>query len=158
MVIAPGLRRYLRVLVLEEEQTQAAFETVSAQVRALEQRLKAAANLERSGRQLIAVSAWSGEALDRIAALEQIATARRAISALRPILAEAIEVASRRRQTFLDKRVQRRQAETLVQEAEARAVVESSRRDQQSMDELHLDRIHRKSAAQETPSVTSSKS
>lgn len=158
MAVAPGLLRYLRVLVLEEEQAQAAFEAASAQARALDKRLETVAALERNGRQLIAVSAWSGDALDRIAALEQMSAARRAICALRPIRTAALEEASRRRAAFLEKRVQRRQAETLIQEAQARAAIEASRRDQQSMDEMHLDRAHRNDSAQKAASAITSKS
>jgi flagellar export protein FliJ len=152
MTVAPGLRRYLRVLVLEEEQAQTALEAAAAAVDLLEKRLSAATGRERDGRELLSASAWSGDALDRLAALEQMSAAQRAIKALRPMIMAATDLASQRREAFLTKRVERRQAETLVEEAEARAAVEASRRDQQTMDEQYLDRAHRNEVSRLAPS------
>jgi flagellar biosynthesis chaperone FliJ len=45
------------------------------------------------------------------------------------------------RAAFLEKRVERRQAETLVEEAEARDAIESGRRTQQSLDNWYLTRV-----------------
>jgi hypothetical protein len=47
------------------------------------------------------------------------------------------------REEFLAKRVERRQAETLIREIEARGAIESSRRAQQGIDDWFRNRQHR---------------
>jgi hypothetical protein len=47
------------------------------------------------------------------------------------------------REVFLAKRVERRQAETLLREAESRQALEADRRTQHSLDDWYLSRLHR---------------
>jgi hypothetical protein len=47
------------------------------------------------------------------------------------------------RQEFLGKRVERRQAETLIRETEARDAIEAGRRGQQALDDWYRFRLHR---------------
>jgi hypothetical protein len=48
-----------------------------------------------------------------------------------------------RRQEFLSKRVERRQAETLIAETEAREAIVDGRRTQQSFDDWYSSRLYR---------------
>jgi hypothetical protein len=48
-----------------------------------------------------------------------------------------------RREEFLLKRVERRQAETLIQEIEAREAIEDGRRGQQALDDWYSSRLYR---------------
>lgn len=141
MAVARSLRRLLRVLTLQEEQAQTAFQNAIAQLRRLESGLEAAVERERRGRRLLVASTHSDEGVDRQAALEESAAGRRAAAAQRPRIAQAGQEAALRREEFMAKRVERRQAETLIQEAEAREDLETSRRSQQVMDDWYLGRL-----------------
>jgi len=50
------------------------------------------------------------------------------------------------REEFLAKRVERRHAETLIKETEARDTIEAGRRSQQNLDDWFGNRMHRKDA------------
>ena len=65
------------------------------------------------------------EIADRAAALVEIDAARRRAAALRPRSAAAEATASRARQDYLAKRLERRQVETLIEEARAQEAIES---------------------------------
>jgi flagellar biosynthesis chaperone FliJ len=57
-------------------------------------------------------------------------------------IARAEAVTKRLHESFLEKRVERRQAETLVNESEARSALESNRRSQRALDDWHGSRKH----------------
>lgn len=135
------LRRLLRVLVLEEEQAQAELEAALARLHRLQSALNSAAEREHAGRQLLATSIHSGDAVDRLAALQEVAAAQRSADALRPRIERAEQDIAERREEFLAKRIERRQAETLLREAEAREASEFERRAQQSTDDWYLGRL-----------------
>ena len=140
------LERLFRVLNLEEEQAQAEFETALRKLHHWERCQKAANERERRGRELMAASAAdSDQTLDRIAALQETAAGSRAASHLQDrIEAMQQEVAGRREQ-FLAKRVEKRQAEALLREAQKSEVEERDRQTQQATDDWYLRRLHKKS-------------
>ncbi|MGA7342749.1 MAG: hypothetical protein WBE72_01930 [Terracidiphilus sp.] len=161
MAVSRTLRRLLRVLNLEEEQTKIALESALGEVKRLEAALEAASERGRGGRRLVSASALSGELADRVAGLEETRAAQRKTAALGPQIEDAEQEAAARRDLFLLKRVERRQAETLIQEAEARDAIEAGRRGQQSLDDWFLNRLRhagaeaepaRETAARRTPS------
>jgi flagellar biosynthesis chaperone FliJ len=141
MAIARSLRRFLLVQQMEEEQAQSALKSALAQLRLFENALESTAERERRGRQLFARSAQNEDGVDRIAALEEIAAARRIVSELRKGEAEVRNQVAARRNALLAKRVERKQTEALVAKAEARGVLEAARRVQQSTDDWYLDRF-----------------
>ena len=143
MAVSPALRRLLRVLELEEEQSHRALETAAGELRRLQKALAGVAERERSGRSMVAASARNGMLLDRLTGMEEMRLARRAQAALREGIAEMETAVASRRGEYLAKRVERRQAETLIREAEARDAAESGRRGQQRLDEWYLDRRQR---------------
>lgn len=138
------LRRLLRVLELEEEQAQGALETALGELRLLLAGRAAALERERRGRRLVGASAASGELTERLAGIEEARAGRRLVEVLKERIAATEREASARREAFLAKRVERRQAETLAREAEAREARETERRTRQSLDEWYL---HRKLGA-----------
>jgi hypothetical protein len=140
VAVARTLRRLLRVLELEEEQAKGALEAALGVLRRLEQVRLAAAARERRGRELVAASARTGEIADRLAGIEEARAARRAAGLLKERFAAAERQAAARREEYLAKRVERRQAETLIKEAEAREALEAARRSQRSNDEWFLNR------------------
>ncbi len=143
MAVSRAMRRLLRIRDLEEEQSRLALESALAEVRSLEAALGAAQERDRRGRRLVAASAQSGELPDRVAGLEETITAQRHSSALTPRIAEAEIEAGTLRQEFLSKRVERRQAETLIREAEAAEALDEGRRGQQAIDDWYRTRLYR---------------
>jgi predicted nucleic acid-binding Zn-ribbon protein len=140
MAVSHAMRRLLRVLELEEEQRQIALESAVGELRRLERTLEAAAERERSGRRLLAASVHTGELTDRAAGLEETRAAKRRAAVLRPWIQEAEEEAAELRDAYLSKRVERRQAETLLQAIEAATAKETARRIQQALDDWYLNR------------------
>jgi len=143
VAVSRALRRLLRVLHLEEEESRRQLESALGDLRRLEHSLEAASQRDRGGRGLVQVSARSGELADRIAGMEESLAAARRTAALKPWIEDAEQEVSARREIFLAKRIERRQAETLVDEAQARHALETARRTQSSLDEWHLNRRHR---------------
>jgi hypothetical protein len=143
VAVAPALRRLLRVLELEEEQRHRALETAAGELRRLQKALAGALERERNGRSMTAASARNGMLLDRLTGVEETRLARCAAVALREGIAEMEQAVASRRGEYLAKRVERRQAETLIREAEARDAAQSGRRGQQRLDEWYLDRRQR---------------
>jgi flagellar biosynthesis chaperone FliJ len=143
MAVSRALRRLLRIRDLEEEQCRLALESAVSELHGLEQALASMGERNRQGRRLIESSARSGELPDRLSGIEEIHTAARYAAVLVPRIAEVqLEVAALR-QAFIMKRVERRQAETLIQETEAKDAIETGRRDQQGLDDWYRNRMHR---------------
>jgi flagellar biosynthesis chaperone FliJ len=143
------LRRLLRVLMLEEEQVQRAMEAARAALHNLQSTKHFAGERERAGRQLFRAGAHSGDVIDRLGALQELAAGQRTAAALRPRIEQAELEVAERREEFLAKRIERRQTESLLQEAEAREAAEAARRTQQTMDEWYLGRKIQSSPAEE---------
>jgi hypothetical protein len=132
----------LKIRSLEEEQRRIALESAVAELHRLEDALAGARTRERTGRERITESARGGDATDRMAGMVETSAARRRIGALKPRIAAAEWEASQRREEFLAKRTERRQAETLIGETEAADAVVEGRRSQQSLDDWYGMRMH----------------
>ena len=146
MAVSRALRRLLRIRDIEEEQCRLAVESASATLHRLQHALEATVERGRRGRRLIEASVHSGELPDRLAGLEEIQAAGRHGVALTPRIADAELDVAALREEFLAKRVERRQAETLIKETEARDTIEAGRRSQQNLDDWFGNRMHRKDA------------
>ncbi|HWE86714.1 MAG TPA: hypothetical protein VG267_17350 [Terracidiphilus sp.] len=144
MPVSAALRRLLHVRGLEEEQQRLALETALAGLHALGLALERARARERRGRRRIASAA---EQADRIAALVETQSAGRHAAALVPRISAVEREAARLREQYLLKRVERRQAETLIREREAADALEGSRRAQQDLDNWFGSRAGRKRSA-----------
>jgi hypothetical protein len=139
------------VLNLEEEQCQSALETALGELSRLERAVTTAEARARSGRQLVSASARTGELPDRLAGLEESRAAKRRALALASRIAEAQSNVETVRQAFLAKRVECRQAETLIHEAETRDAIVAGRRTQEGLDDWYLNRLHGLRSAPGTP-------
>lgn len=150
MAVSRALRRLVRVLHMQEEQSRTALESALAELHRLERAQASAAERERGGRGLVALSTLSPEATEqivgRLAGLEESLAASRAAAALTVRSAQAAQDASLCREEFLARRVARRQAESLVHRAEAADAVEAGRRGQQALDDWYLNRRYRDGA------------
>jgi hypothetical protein len=145
------MRRLLAVLEAQEEQSRAALDASVADLRRMEKALKAAAAREHGGRRLVAASVGTGELVDRLAGLEETLAARRHARALKPRIAETeLEVASRREE-FLEKRIERRRTETLIEKTEAGDAIVDGRRRQREVDDGFLHQSRRGRDREEKP-------
>ncbi|MGA9070286.1 MAG: hypothetical protein WB424_08540 [Terracidiphilus sp.] len=158
MAVSRALRRLLRIRELEEEQNQLALESASGELNRLERALTATYERERRGRRLVEASAQSNQLMDRLAGLEETRSASLHAIALGPRIDAKQEEVAVRRQEFLAKRVERRQAETLIEETEAREAVEEDRRGQQSLDDWFSSRLYRQGTQPESNKAPASDS
>lgn len=140
MTVSPALRRLLRIRELEEEQSRVALESALGELSGLQNALAAADGRDRQGRQMVAASAETGELSDRVAGVEESRAAMR-LGALLEERKDAVEQeVELLRQSFLVRRVERRQAETLIDATEALDAIDAERRGQQALDEWHRKR------------------
>lgn len=137
MALSTSLRRLLRIRELEEEQGRLALEAAMSEVNGVRVALAKAAECERHGRMTVADSARTGSLADRIAGLEETRVADRKMHALQAKLAAAERLEGQVRERFLLTRAHRRQAETLVDERDARTESEAERRRQRDLDDWH---------------------
>ncbi len=142
-----ALQRLLRIRDLEEEQRRLALESALGELNLLNDAREAARARERKGRELVGESVRSGRGADRQAGLVQSQFAQRLATSLEPRVANAEQEATRLRQEVLEKRVECRQAETLIDESEARASIETGRRDQRVLDDWYGARKFREGSA-----------
>lgn len=143
MAISRALRRLLRIRDLEEEQSRIALEAAIGDLHRLEQEQIRTAERDRQGRRLVDRSVETGEPTDRLAGLEEQHAADRFQLVLAPRILDARQDVASLRQDYLERRVERRQAETLVKEGEVREAIESERRSQQGLDDWFRNRMHR---------------
>ena len=143
MAVSRGLRRLLRIRELEEEQGRIALEAAMGDLSRLRNAQAATAERGRRGRRLVSSSAVTGEFPDRLAGLEETRGAERLAAALAPRIADADEEVANLREDYLARRVERRQAETLIVEAEARDALDADRKSQQALDDWFRNRLHR---------------
>src|ERR1017187_4235555 len=116
MAVSRALRRLLRIRDLEEEQRRVALESALAELHRLQHALESSVQRGRQGRELVTASANTGELPDRIAGMAEARLAARYVEVMTPrIAATELNVAELRLE-FLAKRVERRQAETLIRE------------------------------------------
>ncbi len=144
MPVSRALRRLLRVRQLEEEQHRLALETALADLRRLQESLARSQQRERLGRQLVTASCRTGEIADRVAGVEESRSALRQAGLLEKGIANASERVGELREVFLSTRVERRQAETVIEETETRDALEATRRSQQDLDDWHRTRGSRR--------------
>lgn len=142
MPVSPALRRLLRIRQIEEEQSRLALESALGELHLLERALAATSELDRRGRKLVRSSVGSGKLPDRLAGLAETNAASRHAAVLVPRVEEAAVGVAELRQEFLGKRVERRQAETLIEETEARDALDAGRRSQQGIDDWFRSRLH----------------
>jgi hypothetical protein len=148
MAVSRALRRLLRIRDLQEEQGRLALESSMGELNRLEDALNATENQDRRGRRLLGASALSGELPDRLSGLEESRTAGRFAAVLAPrIEAKRIDV-NIRRQEFQSMRVARKQAESLIADAESADALDAGRRSQQGLDDWYSSKLHQAQSQQ----------
>jgi hypothetical protein len=142
MPVSRAMRRLLRVRELEEEQRKLALESAVGDLHRLESALVATGERDRRGRSLVSTSAQSGQLPDRLAGIEETCTAIRFRAVLEPRIADEKLEVDQLREEYIEKRVERRQAETLIRETEELDAMEAGRRNQQALDDWFGNRQH----------------
>lgn len=143
MAVTTALRRLLRIRDLEEEQSQTALGSALGEMKTLKNVESAVLVRARQGRELITESARSGRNDDRHAGLIEGQTAEKQRSLVEQRIMAAEERTSLLRQDVLKKRIECRQAETLIDITEERLALETSRRDQRGLDDWFASRKFR---------------
>jgi hypothetical protein len=143
VAISRAMCRLLRIRNLQEQTCHLELESALGELNLLEQALKHSGDRDHRGRLLIGSSARTGELADRLSGIEESRAAGRHAASLRPRIADAEEEVATLRERFLARRVERRQAETLIDEAAARDAVADGRRSQQALDDWHGSRRRR---------------
>ena len=151
MSVSRALRRLLRIRGIEEEQSRLALDSALSELNRLERAMATTSERDRRGRRLVETSARTGELADRLAGIEETRAAVRHAGALAPRIADSELDVAGLRQDFLVRRLERRQAETLIQEAEAQDAIEAGRHTQQGLDDWYGNRLHREYAEAEPP-------
>jgi hypothetical protein len=149
MAVSRALRRLLRIRELEEEQNRLALESAVGELNRLQHAITATMERKRRGRSLVHISTQTGLVMDRIAGFEETRSANLHAMALEPRIAAQGDEVTVRREEYLMKRVERRQAETLIQETEAQEAIEAGRRGQQALDDWYGSRQYRQEAEAE---------
>jgi flagellar export protein FliJ len=142
MAVSRGLRRVLEIRRIREEQSQAALDAALGDLRRLEAALELSLKREREGRRLLAASAVSGNVVDRIAGLAETRNAERRESLLKPRIEDAEDKVGERRAEFLEMRMERQQAETLIEHQKAREALDGARQAQRDSDDWFLGKFH----------------
>ncbi len=143
MAVSRALQRLLSIRKLQEEQSRLALESALGELNRLRSALTAAAARDRRGRLLVSASALTGELPDRLAGLEERSAAVRQAAVISVRIEHAELAVAQVHQKFLLQRVERSQAETLIQETQVQDDVKSSRRRQQELDNWHQSRFFR---------------
>lgn len=135
MPVSTALRRLLRIRDIQEGQHRQALESALSELHSLENALVACHQHACAGREVVVASVDQPDTTDRAAAQVEIASSERRAVVLVPHIQSAIVHASAAHQVFLETRMERRQAESLVESAEAADAVQDLRRGQQTMDD-----------------------
>jgi hypothetical protein len=138
VAVSKAIRRLLHLLNMEEEMRRRGLESARGKLVQLETALKAAGQQERRGRQLFNSGVQSEVLPDRLAGLEEVHAGIRLGSLLQLHIELAALQVNERREEYFAKRLERRQAETLVEAAEATYKSEVNRKSQQALDEWYL--------------------
>ena len=149
MSVSRSLQRLLRIRGVEEEQRRRSLNEAQAKLTSLQHDRADATQQEQQGRRREVAGMISGVIADRQAGMVESVAAQKCARVLAARIAAAENETIERRQAFLEKRVERRQAETLLEEAEAREALESGRRSQRDMDDWYGARTHGQGAAEE---------
>lgn len=144
MAVSRALKRLLRIRDLEEEQCQIALEAATVELRRLESALVNTAERKRRGRRMIEESIRKNDVADRIAGLEEQEAADRLSHALSARILFMQDEVIKRREAYMEKRVERKQVETLLEESAAREKLEQERKQQQGLDEWFGGRLYQK--------------
>lgn len=155
MPVSQTLQRLLRIRHLEEEQRRQELATAMGKLNILESALACSAARSREARKLAEGGMTSGNLIDRQAGMVESRNALHCAATLQRWISASRKQVEQVRGEWLNKRVERKQTETLVDAEHAQRVAEATRQVQQSLDQSHLARRTRKGLRQtaDSPAV-----
>lgn len=157
MAVSRALKRLLRIRDLEEEQCQIALAAATSELRRLELALMNTAERKRRGRRMIEASIRQNDVADRIAGMEEQEAADRLSHALSARIQFMQDEVVKRREAYMEKRVERRQVETLLEESAAQEKLEQERKAQRGLDDWYSSRLYQRSNAEDSSYVAQKK-
>jgi hypothetical protein len=137
---ARRLRRLHALRMIEEQNQASLLDAAASELRRLNEALNGTRIRDANGRDLLSAGVRSGEMLDRIAGLEESASAARVSCVINERLRRGEGEFRQIREQFLLKRLERSQAETLFHSAVEREAQEALRKGQIALDDWHLRR------------------
>ena len=140
MTILRSFKRLLHVRDIEEEQARISLEAALHRFNELQTAAQRVQQRDQEGRRMLISGIEQGDGAERIAGLEESRCAAQQSRHLKPQMEEAEASVSILRRQLMERRLARRQAETILQGADIKAHLESLRRMQQASDERFLDR------------------
>jgi flagellar biosynthesis chaperone FliJ len=147
MPVSRALERLLGIRETEERLRRRLLDSATAELHRLESALKSTGERTKRGRERIASGIVDDEAADRIAGMAELAASDR----LRTTLLNRIEAAeiqvTELRQGFFAKRIERRQAEILVDAAKAQDALDAARKGQLELDDWYRARQSKEGAS-----------
>lgn len=140
MPVSSAMRRLLGIRQLLEEHGHGLLTVARAELSRLENAIAATARRAQRGRELVGTSARSGNLADRLAGLEETLAAKRWVEALTEKLILARANVNDLEISHLKQRMERRQVETLIEEATAEDAVQAARHRQRTLDDWYRSR------------------
>ena len=138
MAVSKTIQRLRCILDVEEELRRRQLESAQADLARLELALRTAGEREREGRLLFSAGVRAEDLRNRLAGEAEMHAGRHRESILRQYIQQSKLVVDELRAAFLEKRVERKQAETFVKAAQVRESLEEDHRTQQSLDTWYL--------------------
>lgn len=135
-----SLKRLAAIRRAEEQHSRTRMEMAIAELHRLEQAFDGARNRAKQGRRSIVSAVSSGECDDRVAGIAEVTAADRVTTLLAERIHSVEQQISELRDAFLAKRIERRQAESLLESQTAQQTLELSRRSQTALDDWHRSR------------------
>lgn len=137
MAISKAILRLRQILDIEEESCRREMEAAQRDHSMLLLALADAGTQQRAGRCLAVQGMAHGVLPDRLAGIEIAQSGERRAAALRERIEESLRLVEKQRAAYLSKRVERRQAEELVNQAHQQEAQEAERHAQQSLDDWY---------------------
>lgn len=134
---ASQLRRLCTLRVLEEQHRASLLANAKQRLREVEVALEKSGEQRHEGKTLVRRSVSSSTVEDRVAGLEEIDAAVRKASAVLALKGEVENLVRQLRESFLSKRMERRQAEGVLDFMLRKEARNAERRSQSDLDEWY---------------------
>lgn len=158
MSVAPTLIRLQSIRRAEEQQCRTMLDAAAAELDKFREMLASLKERLRRSRALITASVRTGVVEDRLAALGEDVLLGSLTRVLAAKIVDAEQCVLQARSQLLDKRIERRQVETLLEAVRLQAGIDESRKSQSAMDEWFRARAARERHAPDPPVTSRSSS
>lgn len=137
MPSSTSLNILLRIRRADEGQMLQELQLALVELQRLEEQLRSVSARQRAGRTLATAGIMHGDTTERIAGQEELRIAHGVARVLMATIATAELQVNTLRAKVLEKRIERRQVETLLATLQEREDLEARRKEQQMLDDWH---------------------